>query len=311
MFIFPPIFFFPGMAARIILPNLENTRFAYAAIILKILPIGLMGFILSGMLSATMSTLGSEYNTLSGVLTRDFYSKIINPNATEQREVLFGRIATLIIGIITMLLAILLNSLQGLTLMDIMFRFFSAFGPPIMIPLIAGLLTRRFNARGVIWGMIAGTLTGVILIIVNIILVQKYTGLMAANPRVDFWLRSGWNSSAAMLNITATLVGMWIGTKIKKTSPEEKERVAGFFADLDKPFEIEPEGVKPKKSPFGIIGLTLLMLGCAIVLISLIVLLFYHERRAFGLDLGVGLFIILLGGVLRLATRSRPGTVKA
>ena len=303
MFLFPPIFFFPGMAARVILPNLENTRFAYAAICLKILPIGLMGLIISAMLSATLSTLGSEYNTLSGVLTRDFYKRIINPGASEQREVAFGRIATLIIGTITMALAILLNSLQGLTLMDIMFRFFSAFGPPIMIPLIAGLLSRKFSARGVIWGILAGTITGVILIIMNIVLVQKYTGLMASNPRIDFWLRSGWNSAATMMNIAMTFAGMWIGSAIRKPPEDERKRVEEFFADLDTPFEIEDKSDKPRKSPFGIIGFTTLAFGCAIILISLIVLLAYHDRRAFGLDLGVGLFMALLGYGLTLVSK--------
>jgi len=307
MFLFPPIFFFPGMAARVILPNLENTRFAYAAICLKILPIGLMGLIISAMLSATMSTLGSEYNTLSGVLTRDFYKRIINPGASEQREVAFGRIATLIIGTITMALAILLNSLQGLTLMDIMFRFFSAFGPPIMIPLIAGLLSRKFSARGVIWGILAGTITGVILIIMNIVLVQKYTGLMASNPRIDFWLRSGWNSAATMMNIAMTFAGMWIGSAIRKPPEDERKRVEEFFADLDTPFEIEDKSDKPRKSPFGIIGYTTLAFGCAIILISLIVLLAYHDRRAFGLDLGVGLFMALLGYGLTLVSKRQRG----
>ncbi|GAF74115.1 unnamed protein product, partial [marine sediment metagenome] len=279
MFIFPPIFFFPGMAARVILPNLENAKFAYAAISLKILPIGLMGFILAAMLSATLSTLGSEYNTLSGVLTRDFYKNIINPKASEKREIFFGRISTLIIGTITMFLAILYSYLEGLTLMDIMFRFFSAFGPPIMIPLILGLLFKKFNSRGVIFGMIAGTAVGVILIMANFFLTQKYAGLMETNARVDFWLRSGWNSAATMLNIFATLLGMWIGTVTKETPAEEKERVEEFFKDLERPYELDSTAAKTT-SPFRIIGLTLAAFGCAIIAISFLVLIFYNDMRA-------------------------------
>ena len=305
MFLFPPIFFFPGMAARVILPALENTRHVYAVISLRILPIGLMGFIVAAMLSATLSTLGSEYNTLSGVLTRDFYKKIINPGASEEREVFFGRIATLIIGTMTMLLAILYNSLQGLTLMDIMFRFFSAFGPPIMLPLILGLISRKFNARGVIWGIIGGTTTGVILIVINLILVQKYTDIMVINKRLDFWLRSGWNSAATMLNILATFTGMWLGTVLKETPLDERERVRSFFADLEKPFEIDEDTKKRAQSPFGIIGLTLAAFGGALCSIALVILVGYHDMRAFVLDLGVGLFILLLGVVLRVLSKKK------
>ena len=203
-FITPPIFFFPGMAARYILPNLENTRHAYAAISLKILPIGLMGFMLAAMFSATMSTLASEYNTLSGVLTRDFYKKKINPDISEKGEVLFGRVATLIIGILTIVLAISMNAIRGLNLMDIMIRIFSAFGPPIMIPLVTGLLFRKFNARGVKWGVLTGLAISVPLVALNIYLVQRYSDLMDVNEQVNYWLRSGWNSAATVINVIAT-----------------------------------------------------------------------------------------------------------
>lgn len=304
MFIFPPIFFFPGMAARVILPKLENAQYAYAAISLKILPLGLMGFILSAMLSATLSTLGSEYNTLSGVLTRDFYRKIIKPDASEKQEVFFGRISTLVIGTVTMFLAIIYSYMQGLTLMDIMYRFFSAFGPPIMLPLIAGLLFKKVNSRGVICGMLAGTVIGVILIIINFLLVQKYADLMAVNSRLDYWLRSGWNSTAAMLNITATIIGMWIGSVTKPTPEEEKRRVETFFTELGKPYEIEPAD-KEAASPFRVIGITLALLGCAMIVISCVILIFYLDRGAFGIDLGVGIFLILLGIILRFAGRPK------
>ena len=85
MFVMPPVFFFPGMAARVLLPHLANPREVYAAIGMEILPIGMMGFILAAAISSTMSTLGSEFNTLSGVLTRDFYKKKIDPGISEKK----------------------------------------------------------------------------------------------------------------------------------------------------------------------------------------------------------------------------------
>ncbi|MFC1509682.1 hypothetical protein ACFL60_08390, partial [Candidatus Omnitrophota bacterium] len=304
-FITPPIFFFPGMAARYILPNLENTRYAYAAISLKILPIGLMGFMLAAMFSATMSTLGSEYNTLSGVLTRDFYKKKINPDISEKGEVLFGRIATLIIGILTIVLAIIMNAIKGLNLMDIMIRIFSAFGPPIMIPLITGLLFRKFNARGVKWGVITGLAVSVPLVALNIFLVQRYAELMEANEQVNFWLRSGWNSAATMINVFATLTGMWLGTVTKETPEDETERVGAFFADLEKPFEHDVEAAPVQVSPFRIIGFTIAALGCVMIAVAAVVLIFYNDSRAFTLDLIVGGFMLALGLLMRWGGKNR------
>jgi SSS family solute:Na+ symporter len=300
MFISPPIFFFPGIAARLILPNLSEAKEVYAAITLKILPVGMMGFILVALLSATLSTLGSEFNTLSGILTRDFYKRKINPAISEQKEVLLGRLATVIIGSLTILIAIVLSFFQGLTLMDIMFRFFTAFGPPIMIPLILGLLFKKFNARGVIWGVIAGAATGVILVLANFILVGIYSEQMSSNATVEFWLRSGWNSAATVLNILATVFGMWLGTVTKATPKEEHSRVEAFFDDLTRPFELDAEAKASPLSPFKIIGYTLAAFGFIFILIAFLVLLVYHNKHAFWLDMALSVVLILLGLLMGL-----------
>ena len=300
MFITPPIFFFPAFAAKLILPNIENAKEIYAAITLKILPVGMMGFILVALLSATMSTLGSEFNTLSGILTRDFYKKKIKPDITEKEEVVYGRIATIVIGIITIVLAIVLSFLKGLTLMDIMFRFFTAFAPPIMIPLIFGLLFKNFNARGVIWGVIAGATIGVVLILANFFMINIYAEQMANNSNLEFWLRSGWNSMATLLNIVATIIGMWIGSKTKPTPEEEKNRVNAFFEDLKKPFELEPGEKKSTLSPFKIIGFTLAVFGVIIFVIALFILIFNDDSYAFKINLYLSITLFLLGGIMWL-----------
>ena len=298
-FITPPIFFFPGMAARYLIPGIEDTRQAYAVIGLTILPVGLMGFLLAAMFSATMSTLGSEYNTLSGVLTRDFYKKKINPDASEKREILFGRVSTLIIGLVTMMIAIVLYQIRALNLMDIMYRIFSAFGPPIMIPLVAGLLIKKINSRGVTWGVLGGIAVGLSTQTANMILVQKYAGLMAVNEQVDFWLRSGWNSAATMMNITTVILGMWLGSITKETPPDEKTRMLKFFTDMKQPYLLDPKE-KPPFSPFGIMGKILAVLGFAMVGISILVFFVYNDMRAFGLNLITGLLLIVISIVMRI-----------
>jgi len=303
MFVMPPFFFFPGIAARLILPDLADAKEVYAAISLKILPVGMMGFILVALLSATMSTLGSEFNTLSGILTRDFYKRKIKPDLTEKNEVLFGRMATVVIGIVTILFAILMSFLKGLTLMDIMFRFFTAFGPPIMIPLVFGLLFKQFNAKGAIWGVISGATVGIILIMANFVLVGIYSEQMAVDPQLEFWLRSGYNSAATVLNIAATILGMWIGTRAKPTPPEEAKKVNLFFADLKKPFQLEEGAKESALSPFKIIGFTLALFGVIIAFIALLLLVVYHNQQAFRINLLMGLILFLIGGVMWLKSK--------
>ena len=307
MFVMPPIFFFPGLAARVLLPGVGNAKEVYALISLKILPVGLVGFVLAAVISSTMSTLGSEFNTLSGVLTRDFYKKKIRPGLTEREEIFVGRAFTVVVGALTVLLAILFNSLQGFNLMDIMFRIFSAFGPAIMIPLVFGLLFRKFNARGTLWGIVAGFATGFLLVIVNFFLIQSYADRMAADPRLEFWLRSGWNSAATVLSIAATILGMWLGTASKPTPEDETTRVREFFADLEKPFLVEEKAERPL-SPFRIIGFMLVAFGTLVAAIAVGVLIGYRDARAFRIDLVVGLTLVAAGSLMRWGSRKEIGT---
>ncbi len=306
MFVMPPVFFFPGLAARVLLPDLANAKEVYALISMKILPVGLMGFVLAAVISSTMSTLGSEFNALSGVLTRDFFKKKIRPDLTEKQEVFWGRAFTVLIGAVIVALAVLFNALKGFNLMDIMFRIFSAFGPAIMIPLIAGLLSRKANARGALWGVVAGCVTGVALVLTNFFLVSANTEAMKTNPRLEFWLRSGWTSASTVLSVAATLVGMWLGTKSRPTPEAEKRRAGEFFADLARPFLYEEKAGKPL-SPFRIIGLMLMAFGVAVAGVALLVLLSYKDPRAFRIDLIVAGVLFVLGLSMRLKRqRVRP-----
>jgi Na+(H+)/acetate symporter ActP len=207
-----------------------------------------------------------------------------------------------VIGALTVLLAILFNALKGFNLMDIMFRIFSAFGPAIMIPLIFGLLFRKFNARGALAGVVAGSVTGVVLVLTNFFLVQAYVEAMKTNPRLDFWLRSGWNSAATVLSVAATTLGMWLGSASRATPEEEKSRREEFFKDLARPFLFE-EKERKALSPWRIIGFMLLVFGLAIAAIAVFILLHYHDARAFRIDLIVAGVLVFLGFLMRLGKK--------
>ncbi|MDD8027508.1 MAG: hypothetical protein PHI34_13460 [Acidobacteriota bacterium] len=305
MFVMPPIFFLPGIAARVLLPGIANAKEVYALISLKILPIGMMGLVLATVISSTMSTLGSEFNTLSGVLTHDFFKKKIKPGLTERQEIFTGRAFTVLIGTVTVLLAMLFNALQGFNLMDIMFRVFSAFGPATMIPLIFGLLFKKFNARGTLWGLTAGCVSGVVLVVANFYLVQVYAEAMKTNPTLEFWLRSGWNSAATVVSITATILGMVIGTTTRPTPVEERNRVEAFFADLRKPFLFEGT-TSESLSPFAVIGFMLAAFGILVAAISVLVLVSYKDRLAFRIDFIVAMVLVALGLLVRMGKKKAP-----
>jgi len=101
------IFFIPGVIAYALAQkgmlefSLENPDHALPAMITELLPIGLKGLAISGLLAALMSSLSSAFNSSSTLITFDFY-KQRKPEATEKELVWVGQIATLILVIVSL-----------------------------------------------------------------------------------------------------------------------------------------------------------------------------------------------------------------
>jgi len=267
-FLGPLIFFFPAIAARAYLPKvmgaavLARSDEVYVLMALKVLPIGLMGMLVAGMCSATLSTLGNEYNVLSGILTKDFYQKVVRPGSDEKQLVKWGRYNTLIIGTVTTLFALALKYLREVfNLIDIMIKIMGSLGPAVMLPLLAGLVFKKLNSKGAVTGVIAGTISGVSLIIINGILLSVYKDQVAANPTLSYWLKQGWNSAAIGINILATALGLWIGSALSKTPEAEKRKAEEFISRMSVPSEPKVDTGRKVESPFWLVGLSLIAYG--------------------------------------------------
>jgi Na+/proline symporter len=221
-----------------------------------------MGMLVAGMCSATLSTLGNEYNVLSGILTKDFYNKILRPEADDRRLVTWGRYNTVVIGAVTTMLALGLQYLkQVFNLIDILVKIFSSFGPAIMIPFLAGLVLKKVNARGAITGVITGTVSGVTLIILNGILLGIYKDQVATNATLSYWLKQGYNSASVAINILLTILGLWIGSRMSKTPEDERARAEEFIQRMSVVSEPKVEAGRKVESPFSLVGLSLLVYG--------------------------------------------------
>src|SRR2546430_9215800 len=70
----------------------NNPDSAYPTLVTRLLPDGIKGLVLAGMLAALMSSLASAFNACSTLLTWDVYRKV-RPAATERQLVRVGRIS--------------------------------------------------------------------------------------------------------------------------------------------------------------------------------------------------------------------------
>jgi len=163
----PILFGIPPLVARVLWPDLSQVAFfqrvfqpndvVYIAVCLEILPPGLMGIFLAAMFAATMSAMDSIYNILSSIISRDIYQGIFKPQASSREMLVVGRLATLAIGILVIILA--LNYVRSpLGIFNLMVIVMGLFSLPMSIPSVLGLifqhLSRWSAVASISWGIL-------------------------------------------------------------------------------------------------------------------------------------------------------------
>ena len=155
------IIIFPGVIARAFFPDIENPDMVYPTMVMKLLPTGLLGVLLSAMLAALMSTLSAILNSASTLFTMDFYAQL-RPDTDSRKLVRVGRISTVAILLIAALWA------PNISRFDSLLKYYqemiSYIAPPIVAAFMTGIFSRRTNASGAFIGLIAGLVMAVILL---------------------------------------------------------------------------------------------------------------------------------------------------
>ena len=154
---------FPDLASlQSAFPNITADKLghdlAYPAMLTK-LPTGLLGLVLASLISAYMSTISTQLNWGSSYIVYDFYKTQINPEASQKRLVAVGRISTVVLMVLSTLLALLLQNAMQL------FNLLLVFGAGTGLIFILRWFWWRINAWSEITAMVA---SGVISLLVTI-----------------------------------------------------------------------------------------------------------------------------------------------
>ena len=160
------LFFLPGVVAYALMQKgmisfpMDNADQALPTLITEFLPAGLKGLAIAGLLAALMSSLSSAFNSSSTLLTIDFYQKY-NPEATEKDLVRFGRIATVVLVILSLGWIPFMEALMGGGIFKYLQSVQAYISPPIAAVFLFGLLYKWINARGAIVALWTGFAVGV------------------------------------------------------------------------------------------------------------------------------------------------------
>ena len=260
----PPLFFLPVLLSQHLLPELENTRYAYVSMALELLPVGMMGIMITAMFSATMSSLSSEYNVLASVATKDIYQRLFRPEADEAHLLRVGKAFTVLVGAIIMGIGILVALYPDTPLFSIMVTVFGVAVAPMMLPLLGGLIFPQLTRRGAMVGFLVGLVTGFVTLGI-----QKY--YLPTLPDLDpDWVTFEVGAYAIFVNVGVTALAMGLWTLFEKKDPQEVAQIDAFFEQMDVPIEAERELRVDHKipSPFFITGIVVLGVGVLLLVLS-------------------------------------------
>ena len=144
--------------------NREAAQGAFAMLVTHVLPVGVRGIVVAGLLAALMSALAGVFNASSSLFTMDFYSRL-RPNASQEKLVRVGRIATVIMVIIGLLWIPVIQGAKGLY--DYLQGIQAYLAPPIFVVFFFGVFMKRLNGPGCLATLITGFIMGLFRLIVD------------------------------------------------------------------------------------------------------------------------------------------------
>jgi len=142
----------------------EQAQGAFALLVTHVLPVGVRGIVVAGLLAALMSALAGVFNASSSLFTMDFYSRF-KPNASQEKLVRVGRIATVVMVIIGLLWIPVIQGARGLY--DYLQGIQAYLAPPIFVVFFFGVFMKRLNGPGCLATLVTGFIMGLFRLIVD------------------------------------------------------------------------------------------------------------------------------------------------
>ena len=135
----------------------ENAQAAFPMLVAYVLPVGIRGIVVAGLLAALMSSLAGVFNACSTLFTMDFYSRF-RPDVSERRLVWMGRVATGVMVLIGLLWIPVIQGSRGLY--EYLQGVQSYLAPPIFVVFFLGIFNKRLNKEGCLWALGVGFFLG-------------------------------------------------------------------------------------------------------------------------------------------------------
>jgi SSS family solute:Na+ symporter len=151
----------------------DQAQAAFPLLVKNVLPIGIRGIVVAGLLSALMSSLAGVFNACSTLFTIDFYQRF-HRNASQGQLVWVGRVATTVMVGLGLVWIPVISEARGLYgyLQGVQ----SYLAPPIFVVFFGGVFFKRLNAVGCFSALIVGFALGLWKLIVDTPVSLRWAG---------------------------------------------------------------------------------------------------------------------------------------
>jgi len=203
----------------------EMSQAAYPLLVTSILPVGVRGIVVAGLLAALMSSLAGVFNASSTLFTMDLYQKF-RPEATQHRLVWVGRFATAGMVLIGLLWIPVIQGSRGLY--EYLQGVQGYLAPPIFTVFFLGVFWKRMNAQGALAALIVGFLLGAFRLAVDTPIALHLEGYEAGYTEGSFlWIvNSIYFQYYSLFIFLASVVAM-VGVSYATAEPSY-ERISGL-----------------------------------------------------------------------------------
>jgi len=283
--------FLPALAARVLYPELSHQDYAFPTLMVNLLPVGLMGTVCVGLLASQISTIDANLTSAATIFTNDIYRNIFRREATGRELLWVIRLMTLVIGLLMILFSFLIpffeNAVEAyLTVSSFMDM------PLFVIAVLMGLLWRRANRLGAIWGYLGGILVGA-----SVVFPFKYAVHFGLDP--GSWFARNHMLAGTLASALAALC-ICMAVSLVSEAPDA-EKVRSIWA-MKKTSREETESgsiyhIWPA-SAWGRFWLWIMFAGCAVFLAGVIMGAFGNSAAGWTSIAGMGVFF--LGALCRL-----------
>lgn len=220
LFIIPGLIYFALVKTNKI-PELtahQDAQGAFPLMVKYLLPAGLRGIVVAGLLSALMGSLAGVFNACSTLFTIDIYQKR-HPNASQEKLVSVGHTATIVMVLISLAWIPVVKGAHGLYgyLQSVQ----GYLAPPIFVVFFFGVFWKRLNAQGCLWAMVIGFVVGLFRMLVD-------TPITLSSGRFQYaegsflWIVSNINFQYFSILITLISAVVMVAVSYATRAPDDK-----------------------------------------------------------------------------------------